>query len=418
MRGKDTRVAVVEQENRTVIGHEHTACADSVIIVPLRLGRGVVDRNTGRGQHRRTGVGDSKRRRLLGQCERAVQAAVADGIEIAACIVQVRAHSDSHRTALRGSGDQILRAELEQHIDRASAGDMIQAGVAQRDRGVVLGISERYTERVSQRGVRNLLAGGYVKEQHMGLKRYAVLPEGENAERIAVRREYGGYNIVFRCTVFENLFSCGVVNGSGGTVAVLVGGEHETAAAADRTVQDGGFQLQLRDSACRADQCGFDAAAVVHEHIIRAAFHRGIGVAERIAQRGHAARTGQEQRVTVRVRQTGFKQRTVAEGLVFVVDGGDIAVMRANTGRNIAAERAQRGRRKNTVVGDQEQGCSQHQSPAAEHAEQSGRADTRVLAVEQALTALPPGERKADDILLWVLFAHEIPPPYCSVFCG
>ena len=37
MRGKDTRVAVVEQENRTVIGHEHTACADSVIIVPLRL---------------------------------------------------------------------------------------------------------------------------------------------------------------------------------------------------------------------------------------------------------------------------------------------------------------------------------------------------------------------------------------------
>ena len=157
---------------------------------------------------------------------------------------------------------------------------------------------------------------------------------------------------------------------------------------------------------------------VVHEHIIRAAFHRGIGVAERIAQRGHAARTGQEQRVTVRVRQTGFKQRTVAEGLVFVVDGGDIAVMRANTGRNIAAERAQRGRRKNTVVGDQEQGCSQHQSPAAEHAEQSGRADTRVLAVEQALTALPPGERKADDILLWVLFAHEIPPPYCSVFDG
>ena len=186
MRGKDTRVAVVEQENRTVIGHEHTACADSVIIVPLRLGRGVVDRNTGRGQHRRTGVGDSKRRWLLGQCERAVQAAVADGIEIAACIVQVGAHSDSHRTALRRSGDQILRAEFEQHIDRASAGDMIQAGVAQRDRGVVLGISERYTERVSQRGVRNLLAGGHIKEQHMGLERYAVLPEGENAERIAV----------------------------------------------------------------------------------------------------------------------------------------------------------------------------------------------------------------------------------------
>ena len=199
---------------------------------------------------------------------------------------------------------------------------------------------------------------------------------------------------------------------------MLVGGEHETAAAADRTVQNGGFQLQLRNSACRADQCGFDAAAVVHEHMIRAALHRGIGVAERIAQRGHAARAGQEQRVTVHVRQTGFKQRTVAEGLVFVVDGGDIAVMRANTGCNIAAECAQRGRRKNTVVGDQEHGCSQHQSPAAEHAEQGGRADTRVLAVEQALTALPLGERKADDILLWVLFAHEIPPPYCSVFCG
>ena len=25
---------------------------------------------------------------------------------------------------------------------------------------------------------------------------------------------------------------------------------------------------------------------------------------------------------------------------------------------------------------------------------------------------------KADDILLWVLFAHKIPPPYCSVFDG
>ena len=162
-----------------------------------------------------------------------MQAAVADGIEIAACIVQVGAYSDSHRTALRCSGDQILRAELKQHIDRASAGDMIQAGVAQRDGGVVLGISERYTERVSQCGVRNLLAGGHIKEQHMGLERYAVLPEGENAERIAVRREYGGYNIVFRCTVFENLFSCGVVNGSGGTVAVLVSGEHETAVSTD-----------------------------------------------------------------------------------------------------------------------------------------------------------------------------------------
>ena len=76
MRGKDTRVAVVEQENRTVIGHEHTACTDSVIIVPLRLGGGVVDRNAGRRQHRRTGVGDGKRRRLLGQCERTVQTAL------------------------------------------------------------------------------------------------------------------------------------------------------------------------------------------------------------------------------------------------------------------------------------------------------------------------------------------------------
>ena len=25
---------------------------------------------------------------------------------------------------------------------------------------------------------------------------------------------------------------------------------------------------------------------------------------------------------------------------------------------------------------------------------------------------------KADDILLWVLFAHKIPPPYCSVCDG
>ena len=97
---------------------------------------------------RRTGVvGDNKAplapRSVNGPCR--LPLLMEDGIEIAACIVQVGAHGDSHRTALRGGGDQILRAELEQHIDhRASAGDMIQAGVAQRVGGVVLRISERY----------------------------------------------------------------------------------------------------------------------------------------------------------------------------------------------------------------------------------------------------------------------------------
>ena len=268
------------------------------------------------------------------------------------------------------------------------AGHKVQPVVAKHGGGTVFQIAQLNAKRIGQRCVRDQFAARYVIELHMRIQRNAVLLKSEHGERFTVRRQAGRYDIVFRGLVFENLFPVGAVNRDRRAVALLVRNQNKAAVPPDASCENGGREGQLRGRRGGIGQDRLHAAAVVDQHIVICGLHHRRSISKRIGHRDRASRARKEQRVAVRIGQTGFKQGAVGKRTVLIVDRGDIALMLAQARNCIFRKAADGGWGKQPVVGQQEQEYADDQQPAARDAQRADQAHPPVLAFPQQPAAL------------------------------